>query len=757
MWPAVIAGSLALGVAAAAGAPVGTEFEFGDRRFVVPAGFVLEQVAAPPMVERPVTLALDESGVLYVADSSGDNSRPAEQLENPSHRVVRLVDSDGDGRFDRHTVFADRLPYMQGTLWHDGSLYVAAPPAILKLTDTTGDGVADRREVWFDGGTLTGCGNDVHGPYAGPDGLLYWTKGAFDEQRHRLADGRDFISRASHVFRARPDGSGLDVVLTGGMDNPVDLVFSTAGDRFLTNTFLVHPGEGLRDGIIHAVSGGVWGKDHGVLEGHPRTGDLLPVMTHQGPSAASGLEYLRSDELGFRGQLLCAQFNLRKVSRHRLLPDGATFRTEDTDLLTSDHPDFHPTDVVEDADGSVLIADTGGWYKICCPTSEAARPEVLGAIYRLRKAGGHEVEDPRGLALAWDRADAAELAGRLDDPRHEVAARAVDLLARRQAVDQLATAGRGDHAGQRVNAVWSLTRVAGPAARAAVRERLEDPCAIVRQAAATSAALWRDQPAVPALTALLTDDSPHVQRTAAEALGRIGDPAAAEALLQAPVAGSDRFGFHAVARALYELNQPDRLTPAADGLAGELSRTAEAMLTLPGPAAAPALPLVAPAARPAPVELAARAARLDELEQQLAQGDPERGAAIYHGDLAACALCHAIGGDGGRFGPDLTRVGAIRSGRDLLEAVIYPSASFVRAYEPLLVETAAGQTHFGMIADQTADTIVLATSPVTEVAVPRADISAWREAPVSLMPTGFDGVLDPQQLADLVAYLATLE
>jgi hypothetical protein len=114
----------------------------------------------------------------------------------------------------------------------------------------------------------------------------------------------------------RPDGSELDVVMTGGMDNPVDIAFSAAGEMFVSGTFFVQPAGGKRDGILHAVHGGVWGKDHAVLEGHPRTGDLMPIMTHVGPAAASGLEMARSDALGLRGNLLCCQFNLRKVSRH---------------------------------------------------------------------------------------------------------------------------------------------------------------------------------------------------------------------------------------------------------------------------------------------------------------------------------------------------------------------------------------------------------------------------------------------------------
>ena len=64
-------------------------------------------------------------------------------------------------------------------MWRGGSLYVAAPPSIWKFTDTTGRGVADERVEWFDGKTLTHCANDLHGPYLGPDGWIYWCKGAF--------------------------------------------------------------------------------------------------------------------------------------------------------------------------------------------------------------------------------------------------------------------------------------------------------------------------------------------------------------------------------------------------------------------------------------------------------------------------------------------------------------------------------------------------------------------------------------------------
>src|SRR6476619_6038389 len=167
--------------------------ELDGQTFTIPTGFEIEVAAGQLLVDRPITAAFDELGRLYITDSSGSNDKVEKQLAEKPHRIVRLEDTDGDGRFDSSVVFADRMMFPEGAMWFDGSLYVAAPPSIWRLTDTDGDGVADRREEWFQGKSLTTLANDLHGRYLGPDGWIYWTKGAFAQQTYERQGKTPFV------------------------------------------------------------------------------------------------------------------------------------------------------------------------------------------------------------------------------------------------------------------------------------------------------------------------------------------------------------------------------------------------------------------------------------------------------------------------------------------------------------------------------------------------------------------------------------
>src|SRR5207247_6456180 len=88
---------------------------------------------------------------------------------------------------------------------------------------------------------------------------------------------------------------------------------------------------------------------------------------------------------------------------------------------------------------------------------------------------------------------------------------------------------------------------------------------------------------------------------------------------------------------------------------------------------------------------------LDEMFASLPAGDIRRCQAVFNSPKTACLTCHAIGYVGGHVGPDLTNIGQARTERDLLESVIYPSASFVRSYEPMIVVTKSGDEYSGVI------------------------------------------------------------
>jgi putative membrane-bound dehydrogenase-like protein len=999
--------------------------------FTLPAGFTIELAAKPPLVDRPIVADFDEQGRLYVADSSGSNANVQEQLRTRPHRIMRLEAKRPRGAFERSVVFADRMMFPEGVMWLDGALYVGAPPSIWKITEAGGADAPSRRVEWFQGKTLNGCANDLHGPYAGPDGWVYWCKGAFERQVYKRPGKKDLVTRAAHIFRARPDGTGIEPVMTGGMDNPVDVVFTPGGERIFTTTFFQHPAGGKRDGLVHAVYGGLYGKDHDVINDHPRTGPgLMPVLAHLGAAAPAGLTRYESDAFGkgYKDNLFAALFNMRKVTRHVLVPDGATFRTKDEDFLVSDNRDFHPTDVVEDADGSLLVIDTGGWYKLCCPTSQLAKSDVLGAIYRVRRTDAVRIADPRGLRIDWPEATAKGLAKLLGDSRPAVRKRAIGALGRKgeAAVAELtAILKTSPSVEARRNAVWTLTRMDARGAREAVRKALLDADESVRQAALHSISVRRDSGARSAVVGMLKGASPQNRRAAAEALGRIGDGSVVPALLEAAGRRADRVLEHSLTYALIEIADREatrkglkgerpgtrraaltaldqmeggrldvkavasELTAADPGLkatawwiagrraewggelagffrarmrsrdltegdraelveqlarlaggeairellasrlkdesasreektlilramaragvkavpegwaaglvqallsadarvldeavgaarrlplpAGRSAKVVERLLALAGNGRNPAeLRLGALAAVPGglsevkedvlaflssrldrerpvverslavevlskaklttaqlatltgafekigPMELdrlldafarttdegvglkllaalersPVRASlRVDGLRSRLAKygprvrkaaeglcekldadlvkqrsslektlaslkgGDVRRGQAVFNGAKAACSSCHAIGYLGGRVGPDLTQIGKIRNDRDLLESILFPSASFVRSYEPVAVTTTKGKQYNGLVRKDGPDEVVLTLSATEEVRIRRSEIEEMQPSKLSIMPAGMDKVLTTQELADLVAFL----
>jgi putative heme-binding domain-containing protein len=149
-------------------------------------------------------------------------------------------------------------------------------------------------------------------------------------------------------------------------------------------------------------------------------------------------------------------------------------------------------------------------------------------------------------------------------------------------------------------------------------------------------------------------------------------------------------------------------------------------------------------------------ASLTQFEPLLTGGDAQRGQAVFSSVKAACASCHRVGTAGGQVGPDLTRIGAIRSPRDLLESIVLPSSTFAQGFENYTAVTSDGQVLAGVIARQDDRVLVLRNASGGEARLERASLESLTRHTKSLMPEGLPGTMTPEQFRDLLAYLRSL-
>ncbi len=1005
----------------------------------VPEGFVAELVAGPPLVRHPMMAGFDDRGRLFIAESAGQNLNNKELDAQTPNYVSMLEDTNGDGFFDKSTVFADKMTFPQGALWYRNALYVCSPPGLWKLEDLDNDGKAEKRTLLVGGFEYSGNAADVHGPFLGPTGRIYWCHGRKGHEVYQKDGTLVSKGKGARIWSCLPDGSDVQVFAGGGMDNPVELVFTEAGD--MLGTVNLFHGRPRGDVLVHWQYGGVYPRDDisGVLDEFVRTGDLLPEVYNFGHIAISGFNRYRSGAFGaaFKENLFVTEFNTHKVKRMVLERSGSTYKASAHEFLSSESHDFHPTDVLEDADGSLLIVDTGGWFRIGCPTSQIAKPDVRGGIYRIRKVDQPKVADARGQKIDWVKQMPEQLVKLLDDERFEVRDKAVDELAMKLTDDNhvpVKLMSINGNERERLNIVWALSRsrLAEDKKQAPMVVAL-DKNPLVQQAVFHAMRETKTAPVIDSDT--LWSLPPYVRREALSAFAKTksyphGNPSPyykypeLEPLSLATHNYSDRLEEHAGLYALYQSGSPkglnrflstdgvvkkmplavgrvmiileqlgtnsldakfvmqcfddgddalvntvtqiaarhpewapafaakleewiaipqisDRqtqplfvLTPlylkneamavtvgkflstdthpesamliskatgvklhatwkeplvkrlgsskpemveptlaavavvgasefkpqlealaaneampvavrlkalslvASKGasvndrvfllLSGQLQPSkpapvrAEAVKILSGAALsgeqllalAKLLPQCGPVELPTLINAFARsqdvtvgralvaglrlanglnnvkladlgkilraypepilgeanklladleqqakeqAGRLAELEKSISGGDASRGQAVFYSEKAMCGVCHKVQMRGGQVGPDLSQIGRIRTERDLLEAILYPSASLARDFESYTVATKDGESVSGVIQKETPDAIQLAGATGQPVMIARNTVTSVTPSALSIMPQGLEQALSKEELRDLVAYLRSLK
>jgi putative membrane-bound dehydrogenase-like protein len=346
--------------------------------FRLEPGLRIELVAGEPEVISPCAVAFDELGRMFVAENPGYPTGPKEG-EPPVGRIALLQDVDGDGRFEKRTIFADGLTFPNGVMPWDGGLIVTCAPDILYLKDTDGDGRADVRDVWFTGFSTKGSTQlRVSHPTLNIDGWIYVTSGLTGgEIRCPKHPERAPVVIGRTDFRFRPDLSEYEACDGGAQ---FGLSFDDAGRRFICYNrvqvqHVVLSSKQLKRNpnlpFSETVENCPADLESEPLRGHGAAAKLYPLSrnittadSHAGTfTAACGVTVWRGDALPLdyqSGAFSCDPTG-NLVHFDRLENNGATFaarRVRDkVEFLATPDTWFRPVFLAHGPDGALYVVD----------------------------------------------------------------------------------------------------------------------------------------------------------------------------------------------------------------------------------------------------------------------------------------------------------------------------------------------------------------------------------------------------------------
>ncbi|HJT36387.1 MAG TPA: PVC-type heme-binding CxxCH protein [Pirellulales bacterium] len=332
------------------------------KHLVTPVGFEVRLFAAEPDIVKPITMNWDERGRLWIAETY-DYPNELQPPGKGRDRIKICEDTDGDGRADRFTVFADKLSIPTSLAFARGGVIVHQAPDTLFLKDTDGDDVADERTVLFSG---WGTGDTHAGPSNLRHGLDNWIwgmvgysgfNGEVGGERHRFGQG---------FYRFKPDGSKLEFLRS--TDNNTwgfglseeGIIFGSTANR---NPSVYLP---IANRYYEAVRGWSAGRLGGIADTylfHAITDKVRQVDQHGGYTAAAGhaLYTARSYPKSYWNRTAFVTDGTgHLVGTFALMADGGDFHSKNAyNLLASDDEWTAPIMAEVGPDGHVWVID---WY-----------------------------------------------------------------------------------------------------------------------------------------------------------------------------------------------------------------------------------------------------------------------------------------------------------------------------------------------------------------------------------------------------------
>lgn len=350
--------------------------------FHLPPGFTINAFASEPMIAKPLNMAWDEQGRLWIT-STVEYPYPAKAPARARDQVLILEDTDVDGRADKSTVFADGLNIPMGILpMHDGAI-VFSIPNLVYLRDTDGDDQADEEEILLGPFDTT---RDTHGMInsfrRGSDGWIYACHGFNNRSTISDRSGHQIQMHSGNTFRFTPDGKHVQLYSQGQV-NPFGLTQDEWGNWYSADCHSKPITALLRGGCYPS-----FGRPHDGLGFAPE------MMKHlHGSTAISGLSYYQAGvsqssrfPAAYHRKFYSGNVMTSRINCNALLREGAnSIAVEQTDFLTSDDPWFRPVDIQVGPDGAMYVADFYnkiiGHYEV--PLAHPGRDRVSGRIWRI--------------------------------------------------------------------------------------------------------------------------------------------------------------------------------------------------------------------------------------------------------------------------------------------------------------------------------------------------------------------------------------
>ncbi len=557
-------------------------------------GLSVELVAAEPLVMDPIAIDWGPDGKLWVVEMA-DYPLGMDDNGKPGGRVRYLEDTDGDGRYDKSTLFLDRIAFPTGVIaWRDGVL-VSAAPTVFFAADRDGDGEADTREDLYQG---FGEGNQQHrvnGFGRGLDNWIYLANGDSGGTIESLKTGERVDIRGRDL-RIRPSDGAIDAQSGRtqfgrhrddhgnwfGSSNPIPVRHYVLDDHYIRRNAMVRPPSMHRD-IADGGNSQVFPISR-VLSHWSGYKPPQPGSPHRFTSACSTMVY-RDDLFGkdFQQNTFTCEPVHNAVHRRRLISEGVSFQSvrpsdeSDFEFLASTDSWFRPTSVTTGPDGAIWVVDM---YRLVIEHPEwidDEREKQLflraghdrGRIYRVYPTNN----PPRPLESLLGL-DAAELVRRLSSPNGRIRDLAQAVIVERNLKETTplleATLSSDASPMGRLHALCALDGI-GELSIEALRTALSDahPTVVRHAIRVAEPVLARDDHTASEVLqtlALCKIDDPHVRLQLAYSLGASRSPRATELLAQiAAESPDDVYLRAAVTSSLVEENAlqfHDALEPA---------------------------------------------------------------------------------------------------------------------------------------------------------------------------------------------------